>query len=234
MENIVLTIYYCKYKDPQRNIYQKTDNFAYISAFYNSVVKNKMHTVIFYDGLSDDFIEKYTNEYVSFVQIPEKDYGLTSMNDIRFMVYLDYILENPTLKKIIITDAADVVFNTNVFKSITRNKLYLCYDRDRTFEHYYVKQLIDNAYGSFKKFEPIKNKKIIQAGLFAGSMSKIVHLLFEMKKEFSITNSENNNNYVVFNYVAHTSIGDGVSFSKSGNDMKTKCGREIKYLTWEV
>jgi len=133
-----------------------------------------MHAVIFHDGLSSEFIRKYQNDKIKFLPIPEKNYNLSSMNDIRFMIYLDYVIENPTLQKIIISDIADVEFFTNVFTNINQNKLYVSYDRNRTFKHYYLTNRIKLTYRNPNMFDGLTNYKALQAGLFAGTRDIIL------------------------------------------------------------
>lgn len=237
-ENIILTIYYTKHIDPQRIIHQKNNNFLYIKKFYQSVVKNNMHAIIFHDNLTNEFVQKYANDNIMFMPIPlniEK-YGLTSMNDIRFMIYLDFLKNNfaKSIKKIIISDVADVEFNANIFDHITENKLYVCYDRNRTFNHYYLTNRIKLTYLSNNHFVKYMDKKALQAGLFAGNYDQIVQCLNHMKDEFNnIVDKNYNTNYIVYNHVVYDKMADDLVFSNNGIDIKAKCGKSYKYLSWK-
>jgi hypothetical protein len=235
MDSVILTIYYTKHVDPQRKIYQKENNFPYIKKFYNSVLKNNMNAIVFHDGLSEEFIKKYQNKNIIFCLVPNKTYGLTSMNDIRFMVYLDFLSENKSVKKVIISDIADVEFYKNVFDDITNDKLYVCYDRNRTFRHYYMVNRICQTYGSFGPFDSIADQKAVQAGLFGGSYGMVVKCLNHMKFEFeNVVNKTYNTNYMVYNHVIYQNMINDSIFAKDGLDIKTKCGTNIKYLTWNT
>lgn len=237
MADIILSIYYTKYVDPQRNIHQKNDNFAYIKNFYQSIIQHNMKAVIFHDGLSVDFIQKYQNDHVQFRLIPDKNYGLTSMNDIRFMIYLDYLLEHPTLEKVIISDAADVEFMTNVFDQINEDKLYVCYDRDRDYRHYYIENRIKLTYLSAENpFEQFLDHKILQAGLFGGSYQMVVKCLKHMKDEFDhLVDKNYNTNYIVFNHVAYANMSPHLVFGQNSNHsglIKTRSGKQHLYVSW--
>lgn len=237
MADIILSIYYTKHADPQRNLHQKNDNFAYIKKFYESIIRHNMKAIIFHDGLSVDFIEKYQNDHIQFRLIPEKNYGLTSMNDIRFMIYLDFLLEHNSVEKVIISDAADVEFMTNVFDRITEDKLYVCYDRDRNYRHYYINNRIKLTYLCTENpFEGILDHKILQAGLFGGSYRMIVKCLSHMKDEFDhLVNKTYNTNYIVFNHVAYTNMNNHLGFSQNSSDsglIKTRSGKTILYISW--
>ncbi|XWV24930.1 hypothetical protein QJ856_gp0851 [Tupanvirus deep ocean] len=234
MENIVLSIYYTNYMDPQRNIHQKKNNFAYIKNFYESIARNNMNAVIFHDGLSQEFIEKYQNKNITFALIPNESYGLTSMNDIRFMIYLDYLKKHNNINKVIISDAADVEFYCNVFDDFKENKLYVCYDRDRTFHHYYLQDRIKLTYLSIQPFIKIMDQKAIQAGLFGGSYEMVLKCLEFIKYEFdNLVDKNYNTNYIVYNHVVYNNMLEHSVFSKDGNDIKTKAGKKFKYLTWK-
>ena len=157
------------------------------------------------------------------------------MNDIRFMIYLDYLQENKFIKYVIISDAADVEFNSNIFNNIIEDKLYVCYDRNRTFEHYYLKNRINLTYKSMIPFEGIMNRKALQAGLFAGSYDMVIKCLTFMKQEFdTLVDKTYNTNYIVYNHVIYTNMFDYIFLSSEGTDIKTKCGNEIIYLTWKL
>ncbi len=72
---------------------------------------------------------------------------------------LYYIHAHPEITKIIISDAADVIFHKNVFDDITEDHLHACYDRNCTFHHYYFQNRINKTY---------VDKHALQAGLFGG------------------------------------------------------------------
>lgn len=234
MQNIILAIYYTDKIDPQRNKYQKKNNIAYIKKFYDSIIANKMKAVIFHDSLTPDNIIKYQNEYVEFQEIPNLTYGLTSMNDIRFMIYLEYLHKHPNIDKVIISDASDVYFNCNIFDDIRDTKLYVCCDRNRDFNHYYLKNRIILTYGSLQPYDKFMYKKALQAGLFGGNRDIIIQCLESMKWEFdNMVNKNNNSNYIVFNHVVYDKFISNICITKTGNDMVTKCGNEILSLTWK-
>ncbi len=234
LKNIILSIYYSSSIDPQRKRYQKKNNFSYIKKFYDSIIKNDMSAIIFHDGLSEDFITKYQNANITFLPIPNNTYGLTSMNDIRFMIYLDFLTENKNFDNIIISDAADVIFNKNVFDDIAvKDKLYVCYDRNRTFQHYHITDRIKYTYGSIQPFDGLMDKKLLQAGLFAGSYDVIMQCLGHMKIEFdTLVDKTCNTNYVVFNHIAYSKMIDKLSYSTDGNSIETKCGTDYRHLQW--
>ena len=239
MNNVILTIYYTNSIDPQRNCYKLSNNFGLISTLYNSVIKNNMNLVIFYDSLNDKFIKKYSNSNVSFVNftyyIDKYKYDMTSMNDIRFLIYRDYLIENPIYNKVLITDLFDEEFYANIFDEILLdNHIYANYDRERTYEHYFLTEKIFKTY-KYNKFENFKKNKIIQASMFSGYNNIIVEFLNYVKNEFDneIINKNYNNNYIVLNYVFYQYFSDRIIFAHKGLSFKTTCAKEKIYGTWK-
>ena len=192
-----------------------------------------MDAVIFYDDLSEAFINKYQNDRIEFIKIQPKNWGVTSMNDIRFIIFLEY-LKNNHFDKVIISDAADVIFYKNIFDDINTNYFYACYDRNRTYNNYYIKDRIFKTYGSYELFNNLMNNKIVQAGLFAGGYNHIIKCLEYMNNEFQTLVDKNYNcNYIVYNHVLYAHLLKDTIFSRDGDAIRTKCGNEIKLLTWK-
>jgi len=55
-----------------------------------------------------------------------------------------------------------------------------------------------------------------------------------MKYEFeNLVDTSYNTNYIVYNHVVYTHFLDKVIFSGNGNHIKTKCGTQIKYVSWD-
>jgi len=78
----------------------------YIKEWYDSVVRNKIKSVVFHDNLEDDLIRDYSNNYVSFEKVSPTEY---SNNDYRFFCfsnYLESLSEKPSV--VFHTDASDV------------------------------------------------------------------------------------------------------------------------------
>jgi hypothetical protein len=197
-----------------------------------------MKLVLFHDNLSDEFINRYTNDNVTFIQINDNKYGLTSMNDIRFCIFHDYLLQHPEIKRVIISDAADVVFQRNMFEDIVEDKLYVAYDRTRDFNHYYLKDRVEKTYRSFEPFTLINKELALQAGLFAGSANKIIETLQLMRQEFdTLVDQTYNCNYIVYNHVVYLHMKPHLIFNKPIVDttqkgIVAKCGKSLKVITW--
>lgn len=115
--NVILSCYFCSKKDPIHhkeltNQKQETDNYEYIKPLYESCLKNNIHLIIFYDILSNNFIQKYQNDFIIFKKT--KLVSNLSINDERFVIYFEYLLKNP-YKNVLSCDISDVYINKNPF-----------------------------------------------------------------------------------------------------------------------
>ena len=208
-ENIIFTSYYFNQPDPQRKKYQKED-FNYIKPFYDSVKKLNLSCIIFHDGLSQKFINKYQTDKIKFILFKHEDYKTTSGNDTRYLVYLNY-LRDKHYDKLIISDINGVEFLKDPFNIIQQDKIYVATSRIRTkkntkrdLTHYWFKNCVEKTYGTFQPFENFKNKEALCAGYFCGNYNLINEILREFKKEFNRVNLQENTNFAVFNRIIYT------------------------------
>lgn len=121
MKNLILSTYFSLKKHPNHpgdtavrgraadgRVWQS--DFKYIENWYNSIVKNRLNAVLFYDNLEEDFVKSYENEHVSFKKVTTSDY---SNNDWRFFCFYDFLEELKGKGQepycVFHTDASDVV-----------------------------------------------------------------------------------------------------------------------------
>lgn len=200
----IFTSYYSTKPDPQRKKMISDNNFAYIKEFYDSVNLLKLNVRIFHDYLTSDFVEKYSTDHIQFVRVDLGKYKKQSLNDLRFLVYLDHIRQNNQYRKIFMTDISDVVVNMDPFTFVNDESLYIGLDRPRTLSHYFFKQTVVNAYNSYDKFMKIKDEIMLNAGIIGGCIETTTQFLCDLEKEFEVTNDEANANMAAVNYVARS------------------------------
>lgn len=116
MSSVVLSSYFTEKIHPNsiedkhvvgrmENNHVQKDFFPYIEKWYNSIIENKLNAVLFYDGLSDDFVKKYQTDTVKFEKVDSFAY---SNNDYRFFCFRNFLEENK-FDFVFHTDASDVV-----------------------------------------------------------------------------------------------------------------------------
>jgi len=151
MDALILTSYFTKKRHPNdpndshvigRNKDLKVDNdsFEYIQKWYDSIIVNKLKAVVFHDDLSSEFVNKYQNEFVTFVKVDDSIY---SNNDYRFFCFFDYLSAIEAKPDIVFhTDASDVVVVKNPISLIESNSdydLFACKDSIKINQFPYLK-----------------------------------------------------------------------------------------------
>jgi hypothetical protein len=87
-------------RGPDGRVMQQDIN--YIKGWYDSIHSSDISGVVFHDELSNEFVEEYSSDQVSFEKV---DVGPYSNNDWRFFCFNDFLLN--------LKDKPDVVFHTD-------------------------------------------------------------------------------------------------------------------------
>ena len=120
-DNVVLSIYINQKMDPQRNVYIDTDSYEYIKPLYSTLRDNDLHGIIFFDNLSQEFVNKYQTNKIIFLKCKIGD---KTPNDERFILFYNYLLKYP-YNYILCSDISDVYINKNPFDIMNNNTLYV-------------------------------------------------------------------------------------------------------------
>lgn len=131
LREAVLTSWLTYRDDPQRSgVRVSPTSIDYMRNLYVSATHLGVPLVVFHNELAPDFIERYANEYVSFVQVTPDP--TDSTNDYRFTPYLNYVLEHD-LEYVLMVDASDVHFNRDPFEAFRQrggqNNLFVSRDQ---------------------------------------------------------------------------------------------------------
>lgn len=177
--NLVLSNYFTTKKDPQRNKNWDTDNYGLISGWYESIIKLNLKGIIFYDSLSENFINKYSLENISFIKyIPN---SLFTLNDERFICWLEFLKKNNNIEKVFTTDLFDVKFIRNPFDlfdekyKIYADKLNILIRNNKNRVHQML-MLYGKVY--------FGNEWLINAGVIGGKRNDIIFLFQNMINDF--------------------------------------------------
>jgi len=145
--HVVMSCYFTGKKDPihheeLNNQRQAIDNFEYMKPLYESCYDLNLHLIIFYDNLSNEFVKTYTKKNIIFRKT--KLTSNLSINDERFIIYYEYLLDNP-YQNIFTSDISDVYLIKNPFHlmeniSLPEYKELSCLDKPTFFEtKHYIK-----------------------------------------------------------------------------------------------
>ena len=116
MRSIILTSYFSKKKHPNApndsHVVGRTadgtvssNQISYIKPWYDSVKKLSLHGVVFHDDLTDDFVEEYSTDLISFEKVGDFEY---SNNDFRFFCFSKYLEFASSFDYVFHADASDV------------------------------------------------------------------------------------------------------------------------------
>lgn len=201
MNNVILTCWFNKKKDPQRRFYQSA-NFEKIRIMCESSNAGGMKVVMFHDCFDEDTISKYSSNLLEFVR-PREDIldCPLSTNDFRFLIYCNYLQEH-FFDNIFLLDASDIIVKNNPFLYIEKHKIYTGRaTRDRTDQ---IPWMLNRFYRLYPDY-PYSTRLLLNAGIMGGTYHQTLRILQAMKEEFLSPRcyNNNNNNMLVFNKIIY-------------------------------
>lgn len=150
--NLIISSYFCKkFVNPEKQIYIPKNDFNVIKNLYTQTRTqwDEADIRIFHDGLDSEFIKRYTKKWIKFIYIDSMTIPF-SPKDVRMIVALDFIKENPQWDNIFIIDSISVKSICNPFNAIDNNinSVFIASEK---------KKLLDNSM-FLKKLEKIGEK----------------------------------------------------------------------------
>jgi hypothetical protein len=128
-----------------------------------------------------DYLDTYNIKTLTYDTYNASD---TRLNNVRFLKYLEVLIDDREHEQILISDIRDVVFQGNPFNNLPDQFLYL-FKEDPGVpigKCQYNSYWVDCAYSN-SIAEHLADKNIICAGTILGSKNKIIDLLFKIRHE---------------------------------------------------
>src|SRR5512139_1315653 len=116
MTSIVLTVYLTRRIDPQRQIQWRADCDDVVQTWIGSVLRFGLQGIIFHDGLSPAFVERWSSQYVRFMPVTWQTPWTAAEERVR--VYLDWLAVFHS-DWVLTTDLADVEFYRDPFEVVS-------------------------------------------------------------------------------------------------------------------
>jgi len=207
--DIICTTFFTSGLDPQKNIKWETNGFEKISEFYNSIKTLDLNCVIFYDELSDLFINEYSTDKIKFEKVNPSSLNLI---DVRWVIYKDYLEKNKKINRVFFTDISDIVVLKNPFNFITKNVIY-CGDEEMLnndslwMKHCYMclKHL------DVQKINECYKHKVLNAGILGGEKDLIYDVINKMSDILINSNIKHTTvDMCTLNYVLYTYYSDKI------------------------
>ena len=196
----IFSSYFTKKKHPQsidptcigigKNGRVPQDDFGYIQKWADSLKKPYYKPVLFHDGVSGDFQDKFP--HIQF-ELADGSYDAYSLNDARFLYYSDFLHDKEDVdcaSIIFMTDASDVVITGDPLLLTHREKGHVFYtggenkklvDYNCSFGGSY--QDAHNAFGFDGNPLQIREFPLINMGVLGGFSDKVCNFLREFKKK---------------------------------------------------
>ena len=214
-DRIVFTSYFTSSVDPQRARKRKANYFQYMKTWYDSVNELDLHAIVFYDDLSQSFVDKLSNQNVMFRQVLLNEH---STNDARFYVWYQYLLDHPSISHILLTDISDVEFLKDPFHlmDLLGDWLYIGQDIDlfpnmesMPWLMTRLRQCFGDESVDHGEISRVKKLHLVyNAGIIGGPRGIVLTFLHRVINILDSTPSHLNCNMAVVNYVAHKFFDD--------------------------
>lgn len=224
---VLVTTYFTARPDPQRGLAQAPDSYDYIAPWYESVNRLGLSGIIFHDGLSGDFVRRYTTANVSFVAV-SADYAF-STNDHRFFVYRDY-LRTSAADAVFFTDVSDVTIAMDPFDFVEPDTLYVGDNgRRRIAANAWLRDLAARShreeYIAFCRSH--SRRRSYNAGVLGGTRGVVLSFVDRMCEQLLAAQChELNTNMLVFNFVAYERF--------RGRVTRRLCSNFKRFETWRT
>lgn len=189
----------------------KPNDFSLIAPWYESVKRNNVRAVIFHNELSDQFVEKYSTENISFYMWDR--YNRPSYNDERFYAYESYLINHSEIERVMCTDLFDVVVQNNPFGFMDlhpgENNLFVGSEAITRSNAVWMRNKCMEMHYPCSRENFSESYILFNAGIFGGSKNLVMSLIHKIIVEFSCkTGMQFNANMPVFNRCIETMVND--------------------------
>jgi hypothetical protein len=254
---LYLSAYLNSYHDNHKNTNTNKNNFEDIENYYQSIMKNNLNSVIIVDDTDDEFINKYSNNNISFIKKKEIlddtnifgiDENIIQPHDLRFILFFHYITQlkqtGSQYEYFVMTDISDVIIIKDLedlFNKYNNKTLFIGKENDvilrNEWFHDYFNHINSVYNHKFKRYQ-FKNKTILNCGIVAGHIEIIIKFLMlfviEMIRIYQKVKKESPNrplDMFLINFISYYRFDD---FLYVGDELNTKFGHylydETKYI----
>lgn len=211
---IISTYFFKKFVHPEKQIYMPKNDFNVIKNLYTKTRTqwNEADVRIFHDGLDRDFITRYSKKWVKFVHVDTLKLPM-GPKDIRLVLALEYIKENPQWENVFVVDSLTVKCISNPFSAVESNpsSLFIASEKKKlTSNSMFLKKL--NKIGEKVNEEDLEERPTLNADILGGhrdviipfleSVQDLLERLHELFKQFNGGAYSIRHNMIAVNYVA--------------------------------
>jgi hypothetical protein len=213
--NLIISSYFFKkFVHPEKQIYIPKNDFNVIKNLYTKTRTNwnEADVRIFHDGLDKEFITRYSKKWVKFIYVNSLELPMSS-KDIRLILALEYIKENPQWDNIFIVDSLTVKCICNPFNAINNNmnSLFIASQKKKLLDNtLFLKKL--NKIGESLEADGLEERPTLNADIIGGNRNVLIPFLekvedllvrlHELFKKFNGGSFSITHTMIAVNYVA--------------------------------
>ena len=217
--NLILSSYFFQvFHHPEKEIYIPKDDFNVIKNLYTKISetwKNEVDVRIFHDGLSSEFIERYSKKWLKFIYIDTSEYDI-SPRDIRLHVAAEFMRQNPQWEKVFIVDSLTVKCISNPFNALQHNinSLFIASEKKKLVSYSMFRSKLEKI-GieiEYEHYEELKNRLTLNSDIMGGHRNTLIPFiekycyLFEKLHDTFVKHNNGGfsirNNMIAINYVS--------------------------------
>lgn len=211
---IISTYFFKKFIHPEKQIYIPKNDFNVIKNLYTKTRTSweEADVRIFHDGLDKEFITRYSKKWIKFVYVDSLNLPMSS-KDIRLILALEYIKENPQWDNIFIVDSLTVKCICNPFNAVTNNinSLFIASQKKKLLDNsMFLKKL--NKIGETLEADGLEERPTLNADIIGGNRNVLIPFLekvedllvrlHELFKRYSGASFSITHTMIAVNYVA--------------------------------
>ena len=192
----------------------KKDSFAFMKGFFMTAVHLNLQILIFHDGLGTNFQKNLKSFYDRTEIVKIKGLNGRSMNDGRFYILYDYLLNHPEVRSIALQDIRDGIFVGNPFNVMDAigDVLYMGMDRSfyvSAYDHFWLrKRLYPNCHQNELTRDAVHYHPFYNAGTIGGTRDVMLTFLTRLIKYFDKSPHHLNCNMATVSVVVHNHFFD--------------------------
>ncbi|MGI9554450.1 MAG: hypothetical protein ACR2M6_00645 [Vampirovibrionia bacterium] len=213
--NLILSTYFCKkFVNPEKQIYIPKNDFNVIKNLYSKTRTqwDEADIRIFHDGLDREFITRYSKKWIKFVYVDTLQYPVSG-KDIRIMVALDYIKENPQWERVFIVDSLTVKCVCNPFSAVDNNlnSLFIASEKKKLLSNSMFIEKLERIGEDAKDYD-LSERKTMNADIVGGHrmilipfLEQVQELLIRLHEHYKLRKCEGfsiKHNMIAVNYVS--------------------------------
>ncbi len=218
--------------DVNRNELLNKNDFGMINKWYDSIIKLQVKAIVFHNTFSKNIVEKYTNEYVRFIEV-QYDKKLNP-NIYRYFIYQDYINQYYTkISNLFVTDISDVEVINNPFESHLyheKSDFLFCGDEPGILDNLWMRNHCTHLRTSIPEFNIYESlnqqETLLNCGVIGANITIMKSLLDKIVAIHDAVSLTNKTDYTldmgVFNFVARTNFANKIIHGEPVNTVFKK------------